>query len=105
MEMVNHHISDAVMQLMYWNAGTFRFRVPIQRSVQSVPSLEWRACCLDATGRVDEGRALAGQDADRDGALSDVHLGLLRGGQSRYLKSDICLCAACLRSQGSHHRA
>ena len=93
MEMVNHHVSDAVMQLMYWNAGTFRFRVPMQPvKFRVVPSLEVESLLLDAYRRVDEG-----ERPWRDKMLTETELCLTctldcsEEVKSRYLKSDICL--------------
>ncbi len=93
MELVNQHTIDAVLQLMYWNSGTFRFRVPgkpVRFAV--VPSLEAENLLLEAYQRVDEG-----ERPWRDKMLNEVELCLTctvdcsEDIKSRYLKSDICL--------------
>lgn len=93
MEMVNQHISDVVMQLMYWNAGTFRFRVPVRPvEFRVAPSLEVESLLLDAYRRVDEG-----ERPWRDKLLTETELcvtctlGCSEEIKSRYLRSDICL--------------
>ncbi len=92
-EIVNRHVSDAVMQLMYWNAGTFRFSVPAQQDYfPVVPSLSVEALLLDAYRRVDEG-----ERPWRDKISHEQELCLtctidcspeIKG---RYLKPDVCL--------------
>jgi hypothetical protein len=93
MEIVNHHVSDAVMQLMYWNSGTFRFRVPAKPAkFRITPSLEVESLLLDAYRRVDEG-----ERPWRDKMLSETELCLTctidcsEEIKARYLKSDVCL--------------
>jgi hypothetical protein len=95
-DIVNHHVGDAVMQLMYWNAGTFRFSVPAQPVYFSVvPSLSVEALLLDAYRRVDEG-----ERPSRDKISHEQELCLtctiecspeIKG---RYLKPDVCLWRA-----------
>ena len=92
-EIVNRHVADAVMQLMYWNAGTFRFTVPIQQVYfPVVPNLSVEALLLDAYRRVDEG-----ERPWRDKISHDQEFCLTCTIEcspeikARYLKPDVCL--------------
>lgn len=55
-EIVDHHTIDAVIQLIYWNAGTFRFQVAAKQPVFPVaPSVGVDELLLEACRRADEG--------------------------------------------------
>ncbi len=55
-EIVDNHIGDAVMQLMFWNSGTFRFSLPVRSVSFAVPPFrDVENLLLDAIRRVDEG--------------------------------------------------
>lgn len=92
-DVVNRHVADAVMQLMYWNAGTFRFTVPAKQVRFAVlPTLDVENLLLDAYRRVDEG-----ERPWRDKISLEQELCLTCTIEctpeikSRYLKADICL--------------
>ncbi len=92
-EIVDNHIGDVVMQLMFWNGGTFRFTVsarPVQFSV--LPFREVENFLLDAIRRVDEG-----ERPWRDKILTEIEfcttctMDCSEEIKNRYLKADVCL--------------
>jgi hypothetical protein len=90
---VDRHAADQVMQLMYWNSGTFRFVVPASRvPFRVVPSISVENLLLDAYRRVDEG-----ERPRREKVLVEEELCVSctiecsDAIKARYLKSDICL--------------
>jgi len=92
-DLVNRHVSDCVVQLMYWNSGTFRLTTPDDPIYfRVVPSLDVEAFLLDAYRRVDEG-----EKPWRDKIASDQELCLTCTIEcnpeikNRYLKRDVCL--------------
>ncbi|OFW55885.1 MAG: hypothetical protein A2133_01255 [Actinobacteria bacterium RBG_16_64_13] len=92
-DVVNRHISDVIVQLMYWNSGTFRLTTPDDPIFfPVVPSLDVESFLLDAYRRVDEG-----ERPWRDKISGEQELCLtctiectpeIKG---RYLKRDVCL--------------
>jgi hypothetical protein len=92
-EIVNRHAADAVMQLMYWNSGTFRFTAqaePVYFPV--VPSLSVEFLLLDAYRRVDEGERPwhAKLSLEQELCLTCT-IECTPEIKSRYLKPDLCL--------------
>ena len=92
-DLVNRHTADAVMQLLYWNAGTFRFSVPAQQPRFAVlPTLDVENLLLDAYRRVDEG-----ERPWHDKIILEQEMCLTCTIEctpeikSRYLKADLCL--------------
>ena len=92
-EIVDSHIGDAVMQLMFWNAGTFRFTVPSKPARFAVlPFRDVESLLLDAIRRVDEG-----ERPWRDKLLTEAEFCLTctmdcsEEIKNRYLKADVCL--------------
>jgi hypothetical protein len=90
---VDRHAADQVMQLMYWNTGTFRLTVPAKRVVfPVVPSLDVENLLLEAYRRVDEG-----ERPRREKVMVEEELCLTCTLEcpprikERYLKSDVCL--------------
>ena len=92
-EIVNRHVADQVMQLMYWNTGTFRLVVPatpIRFAV--VPSVDVENLLLEAYRRVDEGERPRREkvSVDEEFCLTCT-LDCSAEIKSRYLKPDVCL--------------
>jgi hypothetical protein len=92
-EVVNRHVADQVMQLMYWNTGTFRLvapAVPIRFAV--TPSISVENLLLEAYRRVDEGERPRREKilVDEEFCLTCT-LDCSAEIKSRYLKSDVCL--------------
>lgn len=90
---VDHHVADQVMQLMYWNNGTFRLSVPAARvDFAVVPSLEIENLLLEAYRRVDEGERPPREKVTVEEELClTCTLGCTPQMKARYLKADICL--------------
>jgi len=92
-EIVNRHIADQVMQLMYWSTGTFRLVVPAKPiRFAVVPSLDVENLLLEAYRRVDEGERPRREkvSVDEEFCLTctlDCSVEI----KSRYLKPDVCL--------------
>jgi len=92
-EIVDNHIGDAVMQLMFWNSGTFRFTLPVRPlSFAIVPFRDVENFLLDSIRRVDEG-----ERPWREKLLGEVEfcvtctLDCSEEIKSRFLKADVCL--------------
>lgn len=90
---VDRHAADQVMQLMYWNSGTFRFIVPATRvPFRVIPSISVENLLLDAYRRVDEG-----ERPRREKVLVEEELCMSctvecsDAIKARYLKPDVCL--------------
>jgi hypothetical protein len=92
-EIVNRHVADAVMQLMYWNGGTFRFSVPPQQVYfPVVPALSVEALLLDAYRRVDEGeRPWRDKISHEQELCLTCTIECSSEIKARYLKPDVCL--------------
>lgn len=92
-ETVDNHIGDVVMQLMFWNSGTFRFAVPARPVAFAVlPFRNVEDFLLDAIRRVDEG-----ERPWREKVLTEAEFCLTctldcsEEIKNRYLKADVCL--------------
>jgi hypothetical protein len=92
-DMVTRHTADQVIQLMYWNSGTFRLTAPEKPIVfDVVPSADVEGLLLDAYRRVDEG-----ERPRREKVLVEEELCLTctlecnEKIKTRYLKQDVCL--------------
>lgn len=92
-QIVDRHAADQVMQLMYWNAGTFRLSVPKERVVfPVVPSLDVENLLLEAYRRVDEGERPRREKVTAEQELClTCTLECPPHVRERYLKSDVCL--------------
>jgi hypothetical protein len=92
-EIVNRHVSDAIMQLMYWNGGTFRFSVPSEEIFfPVVPTLSVEALLLDAYRRVDEGERPWREKISHEQELClTCTIDCTAQIKARYLKPDLCL--------------
>lgn len=92
-EIVNRHVADAVMQLMYWNGGTFRFSVPAQQVYfPVVPALSVEHLLLDAYRRVDEGeRPWRDKISHEQELCLTCTIECSPEIKARYLKPDLCL--------------
>jgi len=92
-EIVNRHTADQIMQLMYWNTGTFRFVVP-SRPVQFnvIPSINVENLLLEAYRRVDEGERPGREkvSVEEEFCLTCT-LECSPEIKERYLKADLCL--------------
>jgi hypothetical protein len=92
-ELVNRHTADQIMQLMYWNTGTFRFAVP-QRPVHFsvIPSINVENLLLEAYRRVDEGERPGREKVtvEEEFCLTCT-LACSAEIKERYLKADVCL--------------
>lgn len=92
-EIVNRHTADQVMQLMYWNTGTFRL-IPQPRPVRFAvePSIDVENLLLEAYRRVDEGEKPRREkiSADEEFCLTCT-VECSREIKNRYLKADVCL--------------
>lgn len=92
-EIVNRHIADQVMQLMYWNTGSFRFVVP-EKPIRFpvLPSMDMESLLLEAYRRVDEGERPPREKVAVDEELCmTCTIECFPEIKSRYLKSDVCL--------------
>jgi hypothetical protein len=92
-EIIDNHVGDVVMQLMFWNAGTFRFTVPAKPVEFTVlPFRDVENLLLDAIRRVDEG-----ERPWRDKVLTEEEfcvtctMDCSDEIKDRYLRSDVCL--------------
>ena len=92
-EIVNRHVADAVMQLMYWNGGTFRFGVPSEQVYfPIVPSLSVETLLLDAYRRADEGERPWREKISHEQELClTCTIDCSAQIKARYLKPDLCL--------------
>jgi hypothetical protein len=92
-DVVNKHTAEQVMQLMYWNNGTFRLSEldePVRFPV--VPNLSIENLLLDAYRRVDEGERPPREKLNLDeGICAMCTLGCSQVIKERYLKNDVCL--------------
>jgi hypothetical protein len=92
-ELVNRHAAEQVMQLMYWNNGTFRL-VSLEEKVEFpvVPTLSIENLLLEAYRRVDEGERPSREKLNLDeGICATCTLGCSEVIKQRYLKRDVCL--------------
>lgn len=91
--LVNRHTEDQVMQLMYWNNGTFRLVVPAEPvRFAVVPSIDVENLLLEAYRRVDEGERPRREKVSIEEELCfTCTLECTPHIKTRYLKSDICL--------------
>jgi hypothetical protein len=92
-EIVTRHTADQLMQLMYWNSGTFRLSMPDRPIVfDVVPTADIEGLLLEAYRRVDEG-----ERPRREKVLVEEELCLTctiecnESIKTRYLKQDVCL--------------
>ncbi len=92
-ELVNRHVADAVMQLMYWNGGTFRFSVTSEQVYfPIVPSLSVETLLLDAYRRADEGERPWREKISHEQELClTCTIDCTAQIKGRYLKPDLCL--------------
>jgi hypothetical protein len=90
---VDRHVSDQVMQLMYWNSGTFRFIIPEKEiRFRTVPTVSVENLLLDAYRRVDEGERPSREKLFiEDELCASCTVECSPSIKSRYLKPDICL--------------
>lgn len=92
-EIVNRHTADSVMQLMYWNTGTFRFTTsqePVYFPI--VPSLSVDFLLLDAYRRVDEGeRPWHSKISLEEELCVTCTIECSPEIKKRYLRPDLCL--------------
>ncbi|NLE11846.1 MAG: DUF4388 domain-containing protein [Actinobacteria bacterium] len=92
-DIVNRHTADAVMQLMYWNGGTFRFSTsaePVYFPV--IPSLSVDFLLLDAYRRVDEGeRPWHNKISLEEELCLTCTIECSPEIKKRYLRPDVCL--------------
>lgn len=92
-EIVNRHTADVVMQLMYWNTGTFRFTTstePVYFPI--VPSLSVDFLLLDAYRRVDEGeRPWHSKISLEEELCVTCTIECSAEIRKRYLRPDLCL--------------
>lgn len=92
-EIVNRHTADQVMQLMYWNTGTFRLVTPVKPvRFAVVPSVDVENLLLEAYRRVDEGERPRREKVSVEEELClTCTLECTTEIKARYLKPDICL--------------
>ena len=92
-EIVNRHTADQVMQLMYWNTGTFRLSssgTPVRFPI--TPSLDVENLLLEAYRRVDEGERPRREKVSIEEELClTCTLECTPAIKERYLKLDVCL--------------
>jgi hypothetical protein len=90
---VNRHVSDQVMQLMYWSTGTFRFILPAKViRFRAVPTVTVENLLLDAYRRVDEGERPAREKVFVEEELcASCTIECSPDIKARYLKTDVCL--------------
>jgi hypothetical protein len=91
--LVDRHTADQVMQLMYWNSGTFRLVVPAEPvRFAVVPSIGVENLLLEAYRRVDEGERPRREKVSVEEELCfTCTLECTPAIKTRYLKADICL--------------
>jgi len=92
-EIVTRHTADQVMQLMYWNTGTFRLSAPEKPIVfPVVPSADVEGLLLEAYRRVDEGERPRREKVTVEEELCiTCTLECNEKIKTRYLKQDVCL--------------
>lgn len=92
-KLVDRHTAEQVMQLMYWNSGTFRLvksNAPIKFPV--VPSLSIENLLLEAYRRVDEGEKPPREKLNLDESVcATCTIACSDSIKLRYLKNDVCL--------------
>jgi hypothetical protein len=90
---VDRHVSDQVMQLMYWSSGTFRFVLPAKNTnFRAVPTVTVENLLLDAYRRVDEGERPRREKLFVEEELcTNCTIECTPEIKARYLKQDICL--------------
>ena len=90
---VDRHVSDQVMQLMYWNSGTFRFVLPAMSiNFKTVPTVTVENLLLDAYRRVDEGeRPRREKLLVEEELCTNCTIECTEAIKARYLKQDVCL--------------
>ncbi len=90
---VNRHTCDQVMQLMYWNSGSFKFVLP-EKPVhfRAVPTVTMENLLLDAYRRVDEGERPRREKVFlEDEMCASCTIECSPEIKARYLKPDLCL--------------
>jgi hypothetical protein len=90
---VDRHVSDQVMQLMYWSTGTFRFLIPEKEiRFRAVPTFTVEALLLDAYRRVDEGERPSREKLFvEDELCASCTIECSPAIKARFLKADLCL--------------
>ena len=90
---VDRHVADQVMQLMYWSTGTFRLSVPAKPvRFPVLPTLDVENLLLDAYRRVDEGERPRREKVSIEEELClTCTLACSPEIKERYLKADVCL--------------
>lgn len=90
---VDRHVADQVMQLMYWSTGTFRFVIPDKEVLfRMVPTVTVENLLLDAYRRVDEGeRPRREKVFIEDELCASCTVECSPSIKARYLKQDVCL--------------
>jgi len=90
---VDRHVSDQVMQLMYWSSGTFRFVLPAKNAnFRAVPTVTVENLLLDAYRRVDEGeRPRREKLLVEEELCTNCTIECTEAIKARYLKQDVCL--------------
>ena len=90
---VDRHTADQVIQLMYWNSGTFRFVLPAKTiRFRAVPTVTVENLLLDAYRRVDEGERPRREKVFVEEELcASCTLECSPKIKGRYLKQDVCL--------------
>ena len=90
---VDRHVSDQVMQLMYWSSGTFRFLLPAKTAnFRVVPTVTVENLLLDAYRRVDEGeRPRREKLLVEEELCTNCTIECTEAIKARYLKQDVCL--------------
>jgi hypothetical protein len=92
-EIVDDHVGDVVMELMCWNAGTFRFTLP-SRQVQFAvaPLRNAEEMLIDAFRRVDEGeRPRHEKTLTEEEFCLTCTVDCSEEIKTRYLRADLCL--------------
>lgn len=91
--LVDRHVADQVMQLMYWSTGTFRFVIPEKEvRFRVVPTVTIENLLLDAYRRVDEGERPRREKVFLEDELcASCSIECSPSIKSRYLKPDVCL--------------
>ncbi|MBC7293773.1 MAG: DUF4388 domain-containing protein [Thermoleophilia bacterium] len=92
-EIVDQHVVEQMMELMYWTTGTFRLVVTQKLPCFAVvPSLDVEGLLLEAYRRVDQGQRPAREKVQLDEELClTCTLECSPAIKARYLKPDICL--------------
>lgn len=90
---VDRYTVDAVMQLIYWNSGTFRFQVPArQLAFAVIPSLGVDELLLEAYRRADEGeRPWRERILPESELCATCTIECSEDIRKRFLRSDVCL--------------